>query len=82
MDLSYQEVYTMNKTNARGLLIQTYLRTGSRPDGTALADQPPGAVLPPIVLDSISTAWVLGPGNHLLAQGPNPFDLVAGLGHY
>lgn len=24
------------------------------------------AVLPPIVLDRISTAWVLGPGNHLL----------------
>lgn len=29
MELSYQEVYTMNKTEARRLLIQTYLRTGS-----------------------------------------------------
>ncbi len=29
MDLPYQEVYTMNKTEARRLLIQTYLRTGS-----------------------------------------------------
>jgi hypothetical protein len=26
------------------------------------------AVLPPIVLDRISTDWVLGPGNHLLTH--------------
>jgi hypothetical protein len=26
------------------------------------------AVLPPMVLDRISTDWVLGPGNHLLTH--------------
>jgi hypothetical protein len=29
MELSYQEVYTMNKTQARHQLVQTYLQTGS-----------------------------------------------------
>ncbi len=110
MELSYQEVYTMNTSEARRLLIQTYLRTGSialpllltlkdeqelvkraaqwvyyynveRPhSGVGMDGQSPWrklrqlgvqvpaefAVLPPIVLDSISTDWVLGPGNHLL----------------
>jgi transposase-like protein len=29
MELSYQEVYTMNKAEARSQLVQTYLKTGS-----------------------------------------------------
>ena len=29
MDVSYQEVYTMNKREARRQLVQTYLQTGS-----------------------------------------------------
>ncbi|MCI2431568.1 hypothetical protein LM602_03290, partial [Candidatus Acetothermia bacterium] len=30
------------------------------------------AVLPPMVLDRLSTDWVLGPGNHLLTHYKSP----------
>ena len=45
MDISYQEAYTMNKEEARRLIIETYLDTGNfslRPCSAQMGKKIPG----------------------------------------
>jgi len=64
MDISYQEAYTMNKEEARRLIIETYLDTGN----FSLTARLWRTSFSPVILDTISINWLLETGNDLLAH--------------